>query len=144
MTFPLLIVIPLVAGFLTQLSKLFWERKHGPLTWRSLDSYGGMPSTHTSIGVSLVTVIGLHEGVDDPDFSVAVIFAIIVIRDAIGFRRYLGSHGQALNVMVRELPRGDQRQFTHFRERLGHTPLEAFVGGVLGFALSSVLYLLLA
>lgn len=138
---PILLLIPLIVGFGTQVVKALWETR-GRLTWSSLDSYGGMPSTHTAIMVSLATVIGLHENVASADFAIASVVAIIVIRDAMGFRRYLGSHGHALNLMVRELPKKEQDQFEHFRERLGHTPLEAFVGAVIGFCASSVLYVL--
>ncbi len=139
---PYLVLIPLAVGFGTQLVKGLIET-HGRLTLQAVDSYGGMPSTHTAITISLVTVIGLDQGLRSPVFSIAIITAIIVIRDAIGFRRYLGSHGQALNLMVKELPAAEQGHFRRFQERLGHTPLEAFIGAIVGFCCSAVLYLAL-
>lgn len=139
---PYLVLIPLAVGFGTQIIKGLVETR-GRLTLQAIDSYGGMPSTHAAITVSLVTVIGLDQGIQSPVFAIATITAIIVIRDAIGFRRYLGSHGHALNLMVKELPTAEQSRFHRFRERLGHTPLEVFVGAVVGFCSSAALYLAL-
>ena len=137
---PYLVLIPLAVGFLTQLIKAIFETG-GRVTWRALDAYGGMPSSHTALAVSLMTVIGLDQGLTSPIFAVASIMAILVVRDAIGFRHYLGSHGHALNLMVKELPTSEQSRFHRFRERLGHTPLEAFVGAIVGFCMTAILYL---
>ena len=140
---PKLLIIPLLTGFITQMLKYVWHAAAGRLEWRSINLYGGMPSTHTAISVSLVNVIGLSEGLFSPEFAISVIVALLVVRDAVGFRRYLGGHSRALNVIVKALPVEEQNQFHRFRERLGHTPLEAFVGGIVGFALSSVFYLVI-
>lgn len=141
---PTLLIIPLLAAAFSQTLKLMFEfGRTGKLSWRSIDSYGGMPSTHTSLVVSLLTVIGFAEGVASAHFAIATIFALIVVRDAIGIRRYLGWHSKALNQLVGDLPKGEQHNFIHFREKMGHTPLEAFVGAVTGFAVSAIFYPLL-
>lgn len=139
---PYLVLIPLAVGFFTQFIKAIVET-NGRLTLRALDAYGGMPSSHTALAVSLMTVIGLSEGLASPLFAAATIMAILVVRDAIGFRHYLGGHSQALNLMVKVLPAAEQGRFRRFREKLGHTPLEAFVGAVVGFCLTAILYLAL-
>lgn len=139
---PKLLLIPILTGVMTQLAKLIWQTAgSGSFSWRNLHFYGGMPSAHTAIAASLVTVVGLQEGLSSPAFAIAAVFGILVIRDAIGFRRYIGGHSRALNLIVRHLPKDDQRKFDGYREHLGHTPLEAFVGAVIGFSLSAVLYL---
>lgn len=144
MHLPLYLIIPLAAGGITQCCKFLWESvRLRRIQWRALFSYGGMPSAHTALTVSLVTVVGLGEGVASPFFAIATIFAVIVVHDAIRLRRYLGSHGQALNMIVQELTDVERFRFIRFRERLGHTPLEAAVGGILGAVLTLLLYRLL-
>lgn len=141
---PVLLIIPLLAAAFSQTIKLMIEfGRTGHLSWRSIDSYGGMPSTHTAIVVSLLTVTGFSEGIASAHFAIASIFALIVIRDAIGIRRYLGWHSKALNQLVKDLPKREQGNFVHFREKMGHTPLEAFVGAIVGFAVSAIFYSLL-
>lgn len=137
---PKLVLIPLLVGFITQFSKFTWQSRSGRINWAALNTYGGMPSTHTAVTVSLVTTIGLHEGITSAAFALALIFTLIVIRDAIGFRQYLGAHSRALNTIVQEFPEEEQAKFKPFRERIGHTPLEATVGGFIGVLLGYVLY----
>ena len=138
---PKLLLIPIITGVITQLAKLIWQTSADSFSLRKIHFYGGMPSAHTAISSSLITVVGLQEGLSSPAFAIATVFGILVIRDAIGFRRYIGGHSRALNLIVRHLPKEDQRKFDGYREQLGHTPLEAFVGAIIGVALSSVLYI---
>ncbi len=140
---PKLLLIPLIVGLITQLSKFIWHAQAGMVNWRAVSFYGGMPSTHTAIMVSLTTVVGLETGITSAAFALACVVSLVVVRDAIGFRRYLGTHSRALNRMVRDLPATKQDEFEEFREQLGHTPLEAFVGGIMGFALSALFYLVI-
>lgn len=137
---PKLVLIPLFVGLITQISKFIWQSRSGHINWAALNTYGGMPSTHTAVTISLVTVTGLHEGITSAAFAVALIFTLIVIRDAIGFRQYLGAHSHALNIIIKEFPEEEQAKFKHFRERIGHTPLEATVGGGIGLLLGLIFY----
>lgn len=141
---PTILIIPIIVGFIAQVTKYLWQAWSGNFDIRTVSLYGGMPSAHTAIVASLVTVLGLSEGLTSASFAVAFIFGIMVIRDAIGFRRTIGRQSQALNRLMRNLPKLDQRRFEDFQEQLGHTPLEAFVGAVVGFALSAILYLAFA
>lgn len=140
---PKLFLIPIITGLLAQVSKFIWLAGSQKFDPRSLSFYGGMPSAHTAIAVSLMTVVGLQDGIRSSTFALATIFGLLVIRDAIGFRRYIGGHSEALNRLVRGMPEKDRREFQAFREQLGHTPLEAFVGAVLGFAISALFYLII-
>lgn len=106
-----------------------------------LKSYGGMPSGHSAFVISLVTVVGLTEGIASSAFAVSVVFAAIIIRDAVGLRMYMGRHGQMINHLVRHLPPDEQTRFPHLGERLGHTYGEAIIGALLGFSLALLLYL---
>lgn len=138
---PKILLIPLITAACCQGLKLLlvaFRLKRFP--WNRIDAYGGMPSTHTAMVVSLVTVIIMSEGMRSPLVAIAVVFSLIVVRDAIGFRRYLGWHSEALNhIMKHDLP-NHQKTFRQFTEQVGHTPLQAFVGGLLGLAISWLLF----
>lgn len=140
MIIPKLVIIPLLAGLLTQSIKFIIQAIRGELRWKTLQEYGGMPSAHTAFVVSLATMLGLTNGVDSPAFAVAFIFALLIIRDAIGMRQFLGQHSRILNMLIRELPDKEERKFpAHLVERLGHTPWQAVVGGLIGLGLALVL-----
>lgn len=141
MVIPKLILIPLLAGLATQVVKFLIQAARGNLRWSTLGEYGGMPSAHTAFVVSLTTVIWLRQGWDSSAFAIAVIFSLLVIRDAIGFRQFLGQHGRILNMLIKELPDEEEKKFPlSLAERLGHTPWQAFVGGVIGFVMAMALY----
>ncbi len=141
MIIPKLVLIPLIAGLLTQLLKFTIQAVRGELRWSTLQEYGGMPSTHTAFVVSLATVIYLHDGWTSPSFAIAVIFALLIIRDAIGLRQFIGQHGRMLNMLIKELPEREERKFpSHLAERLGHTPWQSFVGGIVGLLVALALY----
>ncbi len=108
-----------------------------------LNSYGGMPSAHTAFVSSLTTGVGISEGLDSAAFAVAFILSLIIARDAIGFRRYLGTHGRVINMLMRELPDGEELKYPpQVRERVGHTPLEALVGAIVGVGITFLFYYL--
>lgn len=134
-------VIPLVAGIASQILKLAFTVRGGRPDFRVLNEYGGMPSSHTAFMVSLTTAVGLHEGFASAPFAVAFITMLIIVRDAIGFRQYLSEHGRLIAGLLSNLPEGQQTNLKpHLQERLGHTPLEALVGGLLGVGITLLLY----
>ena len=92
--------------------------------------------------VSLATIIGLEEGLKSPLFSMSIILAIIVIRDALGIRRYLGQHGHILNILVKDLKDDDvlEAKYPYLLEKIGHTPAQVFIGSIIGLFVSVVIY----
>lgn len=141
MVIPKLLIIPLAAGLLTQAIKFIIEAVRGELRWSTLLEYGGMPSAHTAFVISLTTAIGLDSGIASPLFAASFIFSLLVIRDATGLRQFLGQHGRVLNMLIRELPDQEERKFPqNLAERLGHTPLQALVGGIIGLLTALALF----
>lgn len=137
----MLFIIPLIAAAVTQLVKFSICAGRGKLRWSILKEYGGMPSGHTAFVISLDTVVFLHEGWQSVAFAIAAIFSLIIIRDAIGLRQFLGEHGRILNLLIKELPDPEEEKFpSHIAEQLGHTPLQALVGGLIGFGIAFGLY----
>lgn len=137
-----LIVIPLVAAAITQALKVvIGMLRSGRVEWTRLTHYGGMPSGHTAYVTALVTVIGAAAGVTSIAFAIALAFAVVTVRDAVSFRQYLSTYGAAINHMLREHPKGETAPPPeHIEERLGHTPRQAVVGGILGVSLGWLLW----
>ncbi|MFC1662865.1 divergent PAP2 family protein [Patescibacteria group bacterium] len=144
MNIPYLLIIPIIVGGITQIIKFIVDGVRNK-SWdiKVLKSYGGMPSGHAAFVVSLATIIGLDQGLASPAFAITVVFALIIIRDAVGLRMYLGRHGKTINRLTRLLPEDEQFRFPVLRERLGHNYSEATVGGIIGLALGYLFYLLL-
>jgi len=97
--------------------------------WRT----GGMPSSHSSLVVSLSTAIGVIEGTNTSVFILSLCFALVVIRDAIGVRRAAGQQARAMNILGRELASRFGIPLHPVKEVHGHNPAEVVVGGMLGF-----------
>jgi hypothetical protein len=95
-----------------------------------------MPSSHSSLITSTAAAVGLYYGFDSPVFGVATAIAMIVVYDATGIRRQAGMQAQKINILVEELLKGHPISDKHLREVLGHTPLEAAGGVLLGLAVA--------
>lgn len=133
-----ILLLPILSGLIAQTIKFLIKSNHQKFSLGNLLVYSGMPSGHSALIISLATIIGLKEGLQSPLFAVGAILAIIVIRDALGIRRYLGQHGKVLNVLVKDLG-NDQvldEKYPHLLERIGHTPAQVFIGALIGFLVS--------
>lgn len=94
---------------------------------------GGMPSSHSSLAVSLATAIGLTEGVASSVFILSMFFALVVIRDAMGVRRSAGLQARVLNQLGKDLSGRFGLAFHPVKEVQGHSPPQVLVGSLLGF-----------
>ena len=94
---------------------------------------GGMPSSHSALAVSIATAIAYTEGTNTSIFVLALFFALVVIRDAMGVRRATGQQARVLNLMGKELASRFGLPTHTVKEVHGHNPAEVLVGGVLGF-----------
>ena len=117
----------------------FQERRWN---WALFFAAGGMPSSHSALVTSTAAAVGLYYGFDNPLFGVAVALAMIVVYDATGIRRQAGMQAQKINILVEELLKGHPVSQEHLREVLGHTPLEALGGVLLGFVTALGLWFL--
>ncbi len=137
-----LIITPIIAGLLAQLLKIFISQNQLKFSWKNLSAYSGMPSGHSAIVSSLAAIIGLSEGFNSPLFAISVILALLVMRDAIGIRRYLGKHGRILNILVKDLKEDKMldEKYPHLLEKIGHTPYQVLAGAILGIATSLLAY----
>ncbi len=104
--------------------------------WALFFAAGGMPSSHSALVTCTAMAAGLYYGFDSPVFAVATTLAMIVVYDATGIRRQAGMQAQKINILVEELLQGHPISEEHLREVLGHTPLEAMGGVLLGLAVA--------
>jgi len=88
---------------------------------------GGMPSSHSSVMVATLTVIGARQGVGSAIFGLGIALAAIVIYDAINVRRSVGEQGDALRKVAAHT-NTDVRFFTAY----GHTFAEVLGGVAVG------------
>jgi acid phosphatase family membrane protein YuiD len=97
---------------------------------------GGMPSAHSATVCSLATSVGIIEGLNSTVFAVSVFFAFLVMYDAAGVRKTVGTHSGIINRMLDELFKGHPEFELRFRELIGHTRLEIAAGAILGILLA--------
>ncbi|RJQ34863.1 divergent PAP2 family protein [Candidatus Parcubacteria bacterium] len=134
-----LFLIPIIVMLLNQAIKVMVEAWRGNWTWMSVFSYGGMPSSHASIVVSLATVIGYYQGINSPEFAIAIILALLTMRDATGIRWHMGKQGKAINRLIKELPDNTEYKYPVLSERFGHKNTEVAVGIVVGLVLTAAI-----
>lgn len=140
-----IILLPLISMVLVQIIKVINKSNNQKFDLRTLLSYSGMPSGHSAMVISLASIIGLVEGWDSSIFAISFILAIIVIRDALGIRQYLGEHGRILNILVKDLANDKvlEEHYPHLLEKIGHTPIQVVAGAALGLAVSVFGFLIL-
>jgi len=137
----------LIVGFaawgLAQLIKVPWGYfSSGRWDWVLLLRAGGMPSSHSALVAGVAHAIGLFEGFASPIFALALTLAVIVIYDATGIRRQAGMHAEFINRIIQDRLKGKVSSDRKLREVLGHTPMEALAGTILGIAVAQIVWLL--
>ena len=127
------IYVPFFLWFGIQLFKLLHDLvKTKRFNFKRIMGAGGMPSSHSAVVSGVATLIGKYEGVGTPLFALSFLFAFIVMYDACGVRRAAGKQATLLNKLV-ETPGLSGVQVTEkLVEVLGHTPVEVFVGAMIG------------
>jgi acid phosphatase family membrane protein YuiD len=112
--------------------------------WALLVQAGGMPSSHAALIVGVTHAIGLSVGFGTPLFALAFAVTMIVIYDATGIRRQAGKHAELINAMINDLAAGHPLKQEELREVLGHTPIQALGGIVLGIIVAQLTWMVWA
>ncbi len=98
---------------------------------------GGMPSSHSATVCATLVAVGRYCGTQSGVFALALVFATVTMRDAMGVRRETGEQAKLLNKMINNWI----EQGTHnapylaeqkLKEMVGHTPIEVLSGAILG------------
>lgn len=143
----------LTNGFLlVALSSWFWAQLiktilHAIVTKRvdftRLVGDGGMPSGHSATVSSLATAAALVYGLGSFEFAIALVFAIVVCKDAMGVRLETGKQAAIINDIVEAfnvLTSEEKLPDAKLKEFVGHTPLQVIAGILLGIVNAVLLY----
>ena len=133
-----IILSAIFANFIAQFYKfILFIVVNKQINFRRLFQTGGMPSSHSAFMMAMATSTGLIAGFNSVHFAIALTIALLVMYDAAGLRRAVGKQASVLNQIVAEIFSEHPHLSTQkFRELLGHTPVEVFVGALLGVAVS--------
>lgn len=135
------VLVPFITLLMCQTIKFILESiKNKKLIWnRFFNGTGGMPSSHTSFATSLTMMIGLNIGFESPLFGVSLVFAFIVSYDAMGLRMESGKQAETINKIISEtVDKKKRKKFKVLKEKLGHKPLEVFIGILFGITMASL------
>ena len=127
------IYIPFLLWFGIQLFKLIYDLvTTKKFNFKRIMGAGGMPSSHSAVVVGLATLIGKYEGVSSPIFALSFIVAFVVMYDACGVRRAAGKQAALLNKLIETPGLTGVQVSEKLVEVLGHTPVQVFVGALIG------------
>ncbi len=105
---------------------------------------GGMPSSHSATVVGMTTAVAMMYGVGSGAFGISLIFALVVMHDAMGVRLETGKQAVVLNDMMqlftdmgKPIPAEEK-----LKEFVGHTPIQVFFGALTGLAVSALVHYL--
>lgn len=146
------IIISLCSMIFCQILKvIIFSIKEKKLVIKALFTTGGMPSSHTATVISLVVSLGLFQYADngtlDYSFAVALIFACIVIHDAMGVRLEASKHAQILNNLLKDQDKQTRIELGFgkkgiLKELLGHKAFEVFGGVIVGLLFSIIAFVI--
>ena len=133
------IIVPFLTWLAIQSFKVIWDLVTiKKFNFKRILGAGGMPSSHSAVVMSLTVMVGRELGFDSCYFALAFAFSTIVMYDAAGVRRAAGKQASLLNKII-ETPglTGVQVQ-EKLVEVLGHTPIQVFVGALIGIIVGSI------
>ncbi len=130
-----LINVTLLAWAIAQLIKviLVYLTTH-KLDYSRIFGAGGMPSSHSAGMVAMTTAAWFRCGFPSAEFAICLVVSLVVMYDAAGVRRATGEHATIINKII-ELYQDGENPFGEksLKELIGHTPLQVFMGAILGF-----------
>ncbi|MBN3033256.1 MAG: divergent PAP2 family protein [Candidatus Saganbacteria bacterium] len=128
-----------ISWFLAQSIKVALYRWHeGHWNFWHFFEAGGMPSAHSASVTALTLGSALTQGWGSPLFTIALVFALIVMYDATGVRRAAGKQAEILNKIVDDIYANGKVRIEKLREILGHDPIEVFAGATLAVIITLI------
>ncbi|MBP7018613.1 divergent PAP2 family protein [Candidatus Saccharibacteria bacterium] len=127
------IIAPLAGWLIAQGIKFALSLRQDGVTVSDAFQSGGMPSSHTSFMVALVTVIGINEGYNSAIFGLSLAIAAIVAYDARGVRLATGQQTVVINKLAKTA-----KIKTNITNAKGHRIIEVLAGAVIGVVVGIV------
>ncbi len=127
-----LVFTPALSYLVTQLLKtLLYFFMTKQFDWKRLFGSGGMPSSHSATVTALFVAALKKCGAASPITAAILVFAVIVIYDAMGVRHETGKHAQLLNTLLQR-ESNKEANAIQLNEMVGHTSFQVIVGTFLG------------
>lgn len=134
------IYVPVLLWFFIQVFKVITDLViNRKFNVKRIMGAGGMPSSHSAVVTSLAICIGKEYGFDSGVFALSVIMAFVVMYDAAGIRRAAGKQARILNKILETPGLTTVEVQEKLIEALGHTPVQVFVGAVLGLIIGIII-----
>lgn len=131
--------VPFFTWLGIQAFKVIWDLiTTKKLNFKRILGAGGMPSSHSAVVMAISVMIGKRAGFDSSDFAVSFIFSLIVMYDAAGVRRAAGKQASLLNKIIETPGLSGVQVQEKLVEVLGHTPIQVFVGAVIGVIIGAI------
>ncbi len=137
-----ILITALAAWAIAQVLKLaLYMLMNKQFSFERLVGSGGMPSSHASTVCALATAAAKTCGTGSFEFAVTVILAAVVLYDARGVRLETGKQAVTIAAIVEFLEKGGKVDLPDLKlkELIGHTPVQVFVGAVLGVLIGVLL-----
>ena len=102
---------------------------------------GGMPSSHSATVMALTSSIAITEGIGSIAFAISLVFAFIVMHDAMGVRQEAGKQAEVINEWSKILSQIHEDGLfnqEHLKTMLGHSFSQVLAGLVLGLLVGIV------
>ncbi len=136
--------IPILVWFGIQAFKVIWDLvETKKFNFKRILGAGGMPSSHSAVTMCLAMMVGKSDGFSSTTFAISLILAIVVMYDAAGIRRAAGKQASLLNKIVNTPGLSTIQVQERLVEVLGHTPVQVFVGAIIGIIvrINSIIYM---
>ncbi|HOX26333.1 MAG TPA: divergent PAP2 family protein [Candidatus Krumholzibacteria bacterium] len=100
-----------------------------------LGQSAGLPSVHAAVGGCLVTACALRTGWRSPETSVALVFAVITVLDAVRVRSAAQQQRRVVHDLVLLAPDSGpwRRRVAGYLDIVAHTPTHVAAGLIWGF-----------
>lgn len=133
------VYLPFFTWFAIQLFKFIYDLvTTKKINFKRIIGAGGMPSAHSAIVMVLTTLVGREQGFDSSIFAICLIFSGVVMYDAAGVRRAAGKQAALLNKIVDTPGLTGLQVQERLVEVLGHTPVQVFIGAIIGIIVGSI------
>lgn len=148
--------VGLISWLVAQVIKtVHYSIKYKTFNPERITGAGGMPSSHSSLVVSVMIYTLRYCGIRSTEFAFAALLAGIVIYDAMSVRYNAGLHAKELNKLRRIVDELDDEisqisgneddssidelvNQKDLKEFLGHTPIEVLAGSLLGIIIAMI------
>lgn len=136
-----IIIIAVTSWAIAQIIKIIIDLiRNKTLNFKLITSSGGMPSSHSSFVTALACAVGFKEGFNSTIFAITFVLSMIVMYDASGVRRAAGKQAEVLNIFISNFEKHGIKIDSKLKELLGHSPIEVFVGAILGIIVTIFMY----